>query len=166
MRLKLWGFMLAFVGLGGAWMALKATDRRHPDFGDDKRKELKAPPASGQRPIILKMDQHSTGARAPLASAPLQANILAADDLNQEWDDLRGVERIEYLESRFGAALAAIEAGEQPITKHAFVAESALSLMRAELYGTAPGRVRHRAYEARLDLTLGEIPLGTQGARK
>lgn len=91
---------------------------------------------------------------------------MRADDLNQEWDDLKDVERMEYLESRFGTALAAIEAGEQPITKHAFVAESVLSSMRAELYGTASGRARHRAYETRLDLALAEIPLGTQGARK
>ena len=118
MQLKFWGCVIACVGLGGAGMALKATDRRHPDLGVDKRDERKVPPAPGQRPVTPTTNQNSTGTRSPPASAPLQANILAADDLNQEWDDLKDVERMEYLESRFGTALAAIElrrsAGRDP----------------------------------------------------
>ena len=69
---------------------------------------------------VLKSFQAGIMASGEVGGAPWahREGRMRADDLNQEWDDLKDVERMEYLESRFGTALAAIElrrsAGRDP----------------------------------------------------
>lgn len=161
--------LLASVVLGAAVLTWRCDDdgqevHSKSAFNDEKIRP--SPPAQAPQPLMVsETTDRSTGIIRSGVVEP-QANILAADDLVQKWDEMGGTERMQYLEGRFNNALAAIEAGQQPIAKHAFVAESVLTSMRAELYGNAPGRARHRGYENRLDRALGEpAPLHEPGLK-
>lgn len=64
--------------------------------------------------------------------------------------------RLEFLEERFAAAVAAIEGGASPAGKHTLVAQAALTAMRPELHASAEGRARHRRYELQLERAVGD----------
>ena len=84
-------------------------------------------------------------------------------DDSPSWDDLESRERVKVLEDRFLAALEALERGVPLTSDHVFVAQGALTSMRAELYGYPAGRARHRNHELRLARALGQASGG--GAR-
>ncbi|HFE46964.1 MAG TPA: hypothetical protein ENJ18_16005 [Nannocystis exedens] len=67
---------------------------------------------------------------------------------------------MRVLEDRFSAALAAIEGGAPLSSDHVFVAQGALTSMRAELYGDPSGRARYRSHELRLTRALDQTSRG------
>ena len=156
---KIRDHLIASFVLGAAVVTWRCDDDRpeaHSQSAFNYEKNRRSAAAEGQQPVIAPdTTDRSASIGRPSVMEP-QANILATDDLVQNWDEMGSTERMQYLEGRFNNALAAIEAGQQPIAKHAFVAESVLTSMRAELYGNAPGRARHRSHENRLDRALGE----------
>lgn len=154
------GCLVACVALTGAFQVWRGRD------GDESRPQRALSEGVRPPPITANTNDRPVSVGHPQATALQQANILAADDLKQEWDELGSAERMQYLEGRFGTALAAIEAGEQPIEKHAFVAESVLSSMRAELYDTPSGQAQHRSHETRLDRALGGVVPSDERALK
>lgn len=81
------------------------------------------------------------------------SDVVTSDDA---WDELGNAGRTRRLTERFSIAVAAIEESGKPRPKDVFVAQSALTLLRAELYGTPRGQAKHRQLEARLDIALGE----------
>lgn len=111
-------------------------------------------------------------------SASLQTKTAVSESLLEErdepegrdalegWGELTSQTRVQRLEQRFAAAVAAIEAGRQPRAEHVFSAQAALTSMRAELYGTPRGRAQHRRHEARLDRALGEVSPEDEGTPK
>lgn len=161
------GWLVACVALGGAFQVWRGWDGDEPHPQRAVRQvEAVAPPRIRPPSIAANTNGRPVNVEQSQGTALQQANILAADDLKQEWDELGSAKRMQYLEGRFGTALAAIEAGEQPIAKHAFVAESVLSSMRAELYDTPSGQAQHRSHEARLDRALGGVVPRDEGALK
>lgn len=166
MRVTFRGYLVASMMFGGAFLAWRgfAHDddvRPHDDIGGVELANI-APPVEPP-PLAASTDD---GSMVQAAAAPLPAQVFSRDDYPQGWDELASGERMQHLEGRFTAALEAIEGGEQPIAKHVFVAESALTSMRAELYGSAAGRAKHRSHESRLDRALGEATPGNEGATK
>lgn len=165
MRLNnVYGYLVACFVLGGG-LAWKGWAPRQHGMGEANALPRVAPPSVASRPSERSLKVPAR-LRQPTGTSALEQNAFAPDDNPKGWDDLESAERLEHLEGRFTAALAAIEAGEQPVAKHAFIAESALTSMRAELYGTASGRVKHRNHEARLDHVLGEVGPGREGASR
>jgi hypothetical protein len=165
-------YLLAGLALGGAlfaWRDWKVSDPHTPEIADIEDYS-RSPTPVRQVSVASKSSETALTARSrmpqPPSRLPLQPHDFPADDYPKGWDELGSAERMEHLEARFGDALAALEAGEQPVAKHAFVAESALTSMRAELYGTASGRAQHQRQETRLDHALGEAVPGNEGAPK
>ena len=168
-------YLLACLVLSGALFAWRGWDNNDPQPNESA---VNAEHSSAQRPMQqIPVASSSSDSSLPARSQvrqrpsrlPLQPQDFPADDHPKGWDELGSAERMEHLEERFSTALAALEAGEQPVAKHAFVAESALTSMRAELYGSAAGRARHQRQEIRLDNALGEaepVEPGNKGAPK
>jgi hypothetical protein len=88
-----------------------------------------------------------------LEAHPSRPHVAAKDDT---WGDFGSSERTRALTERFSVAVAAIEEGGSHRTKDVFIAQSALTLLRAELYRTPRGQAKHRQLEARLDIALGD----------
>lgn len=116
------------------------------------------PPDEGPRAVpTLNPEPRKVQSSIPSPTLPPPLlNNFAAEDVPEGWDDLGSDERVQQLEARFTAAVTALEARGSPKTEHIVAAEAALTAMRAELYGSARGRARHREYEDRLDRALGE----------
>lgn len=156
------GYLVACVVLGGGLLAWRGwdLDAPPPQGAPLEKEEMSASTPVAQPVVASNPNETSLNAPSPvsqaLRSAPLQARPVVLEDIPPGWDELGSAERVAHLEGRFSAAMVAIEAGKQPVAKHVFVAESALTSMRAELYGTASGRARHRLQEVRLDRALGE----------
>lgn len=163
------GYLFALVMLGGGVLALTGWDlgAPRPKGAPLEKKQLSASTPVAQPAVVSNPDKTSLNASTPVSQAthpaPHQARPFVLEDTPPGWDELGSTERVAHLEGRLNAAMVALEAGEQPVAQHVFVAESALTSMRAELYGTASGRARHRLQEARLDRALGE---GTAPANK
>ena len=115
-------------------------------------------------PVTPPAEATSLPARDP-STAPLQLHA-AHDALPEDWDGLEREQRVEHLEARFIAALAAIEAVDNPGHEHIFTAQAALTAMRPELYSTTAGRARHRDHERSLSHALGESGPGTGSASR
>ena len=141
------GLLAASCSLGGVCLAWHLLSGPHAD-------EVRAPPAE-----------------ITPAPPPPQARALVADDLTPgpdelpNWDEAPSDDRLKVLEERFAVALAALEAGS-PRTQHVVKAQAALTAMRAELYGTASGRARHRRHELQLERALGEQPPVAEGVAR
>lgn len=142
------GLLLAGLVLGTSMLVWRGRDAGTlpPDEG---------PRAVPTRTLIPEPRKVQSSIPSPTLPPPLFNNF-AAEDFPEGWDDLSSDERVQNLEARFTAAVTALEARGSPKTEHIVAAEAALTAMRAELYGSARGRVRHREYEDRLDRALGE----------
>lgn len=134
-------------------------------------------PLAGQPPVdkLRKGDEvTATGTMPPFRSPSLASNSsvsappnvsllpdampIRADaftiDIPPGWNELRSVDRVRLLEARYTAAVGSLEDGTRPRHEDIAIAESALTSMRAELYGTEAGKAKHRAHEVRLDRAL------------
>ncbi|MBP9897709.1 MAG: hypothetical protein KBF28_05010 [Gemmatimonadales bacterium] len=163
---NLYSYLAACLVLGGVFLAWRGLDLEssRPQATPQGEEAAGALPRVVQ-PTVASNPTDSTERAPPPVKLPDPSPLppQVSDDYPKGWDELASADRVEHLEGRFTAALAAIEAGEQPIVKHAFRAESALTSMRAELYGTASGRAKHRLHESRLDHVLGEaVPVAPE----
>ncbi len=159
------GYLIVCMVLGGAGVAFLASNVDGPRLQDSPQGEDVRPEgAHPQRPPSERRASATSSVSQPLAAMPLQPRAPAADDLPEGWDELANAERVQHLEERFTAAVAAIEEAGQPIAVEVNAAQSALTSMRAELYGTASGRAKHRKHESRLDRALGEAVPADEGA--
>ena len=97
-------------------------------------------PAPGESPLIT---DRSTNA------VEISVELGDDDPGDEAWDEVPSQRRVEVLREEFETALASIERGEEQPQSVTF-AEQALASLRAELYGTAAGRVDHQVLEDRL----------------
>ncbi len=132
------GFLVVGLGLGG----LALVGLRGDVLGDAVSTQYSPPPPPPpSREINLKTPE-------------VRRRAIAPEELPR-WDEVASAERRTYLEGRFFAAVAVIEAGGSA-ARHVLVAQAALTAMRPELYPSAEGRELHRRYEQRLSRAVGE----------
>lgn len=162
------GYLILICGLviGGALLTSSVLQSPLPDSPRETgaRRVASAAPRSS---IVTEPSEASASVipRQPIAAAALQAPAAAAEDYPAEWDALDSAERVTHLESRFTSAVEVIEAEGVQRKELVFIAQSALTSLRGELYGSKSGRERYLAHESRLDRALGE-PAGVhKGAR-
>lgn len=143
--MRVYGLLIASLALGGAVLTWRG---------------LVVGPHQQDTPFVEAATTSKPARDRSAASLQIHA---AHDALPADWDGLPREQRVEHLEVRFIAAVAAIEAAEKPSSEHINAAQAALTAMRSELFSTTAGRARHGDHERLLSRALGEPAPGTGG---